>query len=383
MPFYLNDERAAAMESARQFAQEECAKWVEKCDKEEYFPIELMRRAGELGLLGIGIPEEEGGSGFDCVTLCLVAEEISKVLPAFGQIMMAHTGLTLQCLRHLQDEELRNKWLPAGCDGTAVGATCITEPCGNSDMSGWQTSAVRDGDDYIINGEKIFCTNIGAADFYLVNAKTADAIDISKGFGASMFFVEKGTPGVQVEKIEDKIGWRGSSTGTITFKDVRVPATNMIFAEHYSLGMQDARYELIAEGACALGIAEGAYDKALAFARSRTMPDGMPYYFRHETMRTRITEMKMEIETMRSMTYMYADMFDKGENVMPGYILIKPYTAKTACDVCSTAIDLFGGIGVCRDVDIERYWREAKVCMVGGGQYDIQLDSAGLVYGMM
>ena len=237
--------------------------------------------------------------------------------------------------------------------------------------------------DFCSNRSKIFCTNIGAADFYLVNAKTAETIDISKGYGASMFLIEKGTPGVNIEKIEDKIGWRGSSTGTITFKDVRVPATNLIFAEHYSLGMQDARYELIAEGACALGIAEAAHEKALAFARSRVMPNGMPYYFMHETMRTRLSEMKMKIESMRGMTYMMADMFDKEENVMPDYILIKPYTAAMACDICSTAIDLFGGIGVCRDVDIERYWREAKVCMVGGGQYDIQLDNAGLVYGAM
>lgn len=378
MPFYLNDERASAQEAAREFAERECAPLVEKVDKEDYFPRELFKRAGELGFLGIGVPEELGGSGFDCTTLCLVAEEISKVMPTLGQIIMSHTGLSVRSLLQMQDAEIQQQWLPGALSGDLVGVCCLTEPCGNSDMTGWQTTAVREGDEWVINGGKIFCTNVGEADYYIVAAKT-DEFDLTKGYGATSFLLPKGTPGVQVGKIEDKIGWRGSSTGCIDFTNVRVSDRYRVSMENLMLAMWDTGWELIAEGACGLGIAEAAYEKAKTFAKQRLMPDGMPYYYRHQTMRTRLTEMKTKIESMRGMVYMIADQFDRGEEYAPDFMMIKPYTAKMACEVCSTAMDMYGGLGICRDVEIERYWREAKVCMVGGGQYDIQLDQVGLM----
>ena len=338
MPFYMNEDREAIVEVARQFAEQDCAPLVDEIDQTDRFPIELFRKAGELGLIGIGVPEELGGSGYDITALCLVAEEISKVLPALGQIIMSHTGLSLMALRHLKDEATRNEWLPKAAQGQAVGVCCLTEPCGNSDMTGWKTTAVRDGDDWIINGGKIFCTNVGAADYYIVSAKT-DEFDLSKAYGATGFFVPKGTPGVTVEHIEDKIGWRGSSTGSIHFDNVRVPDKYMVGPEHLQLAIWDGRPELIAEGACALGIAEAAYEATKAYAKQRLMPDGMPYYYRHQTMRTRLTEMKMKIEAMRGFVYMYADMADKEENVIPNYMLIKPYTASVAQEIRSTNLD--------------------------------------------
>ncbi len=378
MPFYLNEDRAAVMEIARQFAQKDCAPLAEEIDREDRFPLELFRKAGELGLLGIGIPEELGGSGLDTTTLCLVAEEISKTLPALAQIIMSHTGLSLMSLMQLNDKATRDEWLPKAAQGKAVGVCCMTEPCGNSDMTGWKTTAVKDGDDWIINGGKIFCTNVGAADYYIVSAKT-DKMDLSKGYGATGFFVPKGTKGARVEHIEDKIGWRGSSTGSIYFDNVRVPDKYRVGPVNMHLAAWDSRPELIAEGACALGIAEAAYEATKTYAKQRLMPNGIPYYYYHETMRTRITEMKMKIEAIRGMVYMFADMADRGENVAPDFMMIKPYTASLAQDICSVAIDLHGGNGVCKECKIEKYWREAKVCMIGGGQYDIQMDSAGLM----
>lgn len=378
MPFYLTEEREAAQESARLFAVQECAPLVKKVDEEDYFPRELFERAGELGLIGIGIPESEGGSGFDCTTLCLVSEEISKVMPTLAQIMMSHTGLALHSLEGIEDADLRQQWLPGAAQGKLAGVCCLTESTGNSDMSNWQTTATKEGDEWIINGEKIFCTNVGEADFYIVAAKT-DTMDLSRAYGATGFLVPKGAPGVKVGKIEDKIGWRGSSTGSISFENVRVADNHRTSPVNLQFGTWNSGWELIAEGACALGIAEAAYEKAKAFAKQRLMPDGLPYYYRHETMRTRLTEMKMKIEAVRGLTYMYADMFDKGENISPDFMMVKPYSAAVATDVCSVAMDMYGGLGICRDVEIERYWREAKVCMVGGGQYDIQLDSVGLM----
>lgn len=378
MPFFMNEDRAAVLEVAREFVEKECKPLVREIDASDRFPIELFRKAGELGLIGIGIPEELGGSGMDLTTLCLVAEEISKVLPALGQIIMSHTGLSLMALGMVQDEEIKKKWLPDAAQGRAVGVCCLTEPCGNSDMTGWTTTAVKDGDEWVINGGKIFCTNVGAADYYIVSAKT-DEFNLAQGYGATGFFVPKGTPGVTVGHIEDKIGWRGSSTGSIYFNDVRVPDKWRVGPEHYQLAVWDSKPELIAEGACALGIAEAAYETVKAFAKQRLLPNGIPYYYAHQTMRTRITEMRMKIEAMRGMVYMYAAMADSSEPIGPEFMLIKPYTASVAQEICSTAIDLHGGIGCCRDYNIERYWREAKICMIGGGQYDMQIDSVGMM----
>ena len=378
MPFFMNEDREAVVEVAREFAQKECAPLVREIEETDRFPLELFRRAGELGLVGLTIPEELGGSGMDLTTLCLVAEEISKVLPALGQIMMSHTGLSLMALQQIQDKEVMKEWLPKAAQGQAIGVCCLTEPCGNSDMSGWKTTAVKDGDEWVINGGKIFCTNVGAADYYIVSAKT-DEFDFPMLYGATGFFVPKGTPGVTVGHIEDKIGWRGSSTGSIYFNEVRVPDAWRIGPEHLQLTCWDSRPELIAEGACGLGIAEAAYEATLKFAKERLLPNGVPFYYAHQTMRTRITEMKMKIEAMRGFVYMFADMADRGENVVPDFMLIKPYTASVAQEICSVAIDLHGGIGVCRDYDIERYWREAKIMMIGGGQYDMNIDRASLM----
>lgn len=378
MPFYLDEERKIVQEIARKYAETDLAPEVEKVDEEDYFPVELFRKAGEHGLLGFGIPEEQGGNGMDLTALCVASEEISKVMPTMGQIIMSHTGICLHYLPHLVDEATRKEYISGSCSGKYIGVSCQTEPCGNSDMTGQSTKAVKDGDDWIINGQKIFCTNVGVADYYLVTAIT-DTIDMSKAYGFTEFFVPKGTPGVSIGTIEDKIGWRGSSTGTIYFDEVRVPDKWRVGPAHGYFTL-DGSWELIAEGACALGIAEAAYEATLKYAKTRCMPNGVPYYYMHETMRTRITEMKMKIEAVRGMVYMIADMSDKGENVTPDYMLIKPYSALCAQDICSVAIDLHGGNGVCRDIKIEKYWREAKVCMIGGGQYDLLLDGAGLMY---
>ena len=378
MPFFMNEERQMVQDLARQFAEKELAPIVEKIDVEDIFPEEQFRKLGELGLLGFGIPEEDGGNGLDTTAMCLVAEEFSKVLPAFAQILMSHSGICVHYLPHLVDDKMREKYLRGACDGTYIGVSCITEPCGNSDMTGQRSRAVRDGDDWIINGEKIFCTNVGAADFYIAVVITTD-LDLAHAKGWTAFLVPKGTPGVTVTHIEDKIGWRGSSTGSILFEDVRVPDSWRIGPADYYFTL-DGTPELIAEGACALGIAEAAYEAVKDYAKQRRLPNGIPFYYAHGTMRTRITEMRMKIEAMRGMVYMIADKFDKGENVVPEFLLVKPYTASCSQDICSVAIDLLGGNGVCRDMKIEKWWREAKVCMIGGGQYDILLDQAGMQY---
>lgn len=378
MPFFMTPERQQVVDTARRFAQKELRPRAREIDRSDEFPVDLFKKMGALGFLGITLPEQYNGSGGDLTTLALVIEELSKECVGIAQNVIAHTCLVSQCLNTPATPEQKEKWLSKLTTGEKIGVYCFTEPCGNSNLAGWKTRAVRDGDDWVINGGKMFCTNVGVADYYYVCALTEGAMDPATMVGATTFLVERGTPGLRVGRIEDKVGWRGSSTGQVFFDEVRVPESHRISPLGMGLlcCLESPPFEMICEAASALGLAQHAYEKTLSYARERMDANGLSFYQKFETMRTRIVEMKMKIEALRAFVYSLTDMMDRGENVYPTVFTIKPYAFALAEEICSTAVNLHGGNGVVADTGIEQLWRDAKVGMIGGGQYDMMLDMA-------
>ncbi|HWQ74360.1 MAG TPA: acyl-CoA dehydrogenase family protein [Syntrophomonas sp.] len=383
MPHFMNEDRELIRNIAREFAEKEVRPLAAEIDRNETFPVELFKRCGELGFTSINVPEEYGGSGIDLTTFSIVIEEISKECATLGMCLIAHAALAVAVVAVGGSEQQKQKWLTPMASGEKIAAYCMTEPSGNADQSTWTCTATQDGDEYVINGTKIFCTNIGVSDYYIVKTVTGE-YDPAAGAGNTYFMVEKGTPGFTVGKLEDKVGWRGSATGTLYFKNVRVPAENMIgpFNQANTAIPHPVFYEMTSAGACALGIAEKAYSKTHTYTLSRVVKSGLPFYFYFETMRTRIGEMKMNIEAMRSLIYNQTTMVDNGEIDMPTIIMVKPYCFKAAENICSVAIDLHGGVGVVKETGVEQLWRDAKVGMIGGGQYDNLIDMAALMLGM-
>lgn len=382
MPHYMNEDRELIRNIAREFTEKEVKPVAGEIDKDDKFPVELFRRCGELGFTSVNVSEEYGGSGIDLTSFSLVIEEISKESATLAMCIIGHAALAATVINDAGTEEQKKRWLPPLVSGKSIGAYCMTEPTGNADPSMYSCTAVKDGKEWVINGTKVFCTNIGVADYYIVLTVTGEFNRVKKA-GRTFFMVEKNTPGFSIGKIEDKFGLRGSNTGTIYFKNVRVPEENMIgpFNSADSVAPQTLYYEMTVAGASALGIAERAYEKALNFSLARTIKTGTPYYYNFQLVRGKLTEMKMDIEAMRSFIYDQTTSIDNGEINIPVAILVKPYCYRKAEMICSLAIDLHGGIGVVKEAGVERLWRDAKIGMIAGGQYDYLIDVAGKVLG--
>jgi|GEM_PF-425842 len=382
MPHYMNEDRELIVSTVREFVENEVKPVAREIDTSDVFPLELFHRCGELGYTNINVPKEFGGSEIDLTTFSLIIEEISKESATLGMCLIAHAGLAATAVNYMGSDEQKAKWLVPMAQGTSVGAYCMTETTGLAERSMWSCRAVQDGDDWVINGKKIFCTNIEVSDYFVVLAVTGDTQPLVTP-PSTLFMVEKDTPGFSIGQIEDKVGWRGSSTGILNFDEVRVPAQNMLGPLHMGATCaQTALFEMPSAGACALGIAEAAYEMAFNFALNRTVGDGQPYYMYFESMRTRLQEMKLDLEAMRSFIYNVTTMIDNGEIDAPIAYMMKAYCFRRAESICSQAIDLHGGLGVVIDTGVERLWRDAKVGMIGGGQYDNLLDLAGKLTGM-
>jgi len=235
----------------------------------------------------------------------------------------------------------------------------------------WSCTATKDGDDWVIDGTKIFVSNIGVADYYVVKTVTGE-YDATTGAGQTHFMVEKGTPGFRVEKIEDKLGWRGSNTGVLRFDGVRVPALNKLGGFNLATAECPHIYycEFVACGGVALGMCETAYEMAFQYALKRPTKSGTPYYFVYESMRTRLAAMRADVDALRGYIYDRTSRIDEGEISMGHSLLVKAYAWRVAERVCSQAMDLHGAVGVVKGSGVERLLRDAKVGQIGGGQYE-------------
>ena len=368
--YKLTDEQLEMQQMFRDFAEKEVAPIAIEIDEEHRFPEENVAKMQELGFFGIPFDEEYGGIGLDTLTYVLAVEELSKVCASTGVILSAHTSLGADCINKFGNEEQKEKYLLPLASGEKLGAFALTEPDAGTDASGQKTVAVKDGDEYVLNGTKIFITNAGYADTYVVFAMT----DKSQGTrGISAFIVEKGTPGFEFGTKEDKMGIKASSTMELVFRDCRIPVANLLGEEGkgFKYAMQTLDGGRIGIAAQALGIAEGALNKAIKYVKERQQ-FGRPIA-KFQNSQFKLAEMAIDIESARHLVYKAATLKDAGESYTVAAAEAKLKAARVAMDVTTKAVQLFGGYGYVKEYEVERMMRDAKITEIYEGTSEVML----------
>ena len=369
MNFTLTKEQELVRQMVRDFAVNEVKPIAAEIDVTERFPMENVKKMGELGMMGIPFPTEFGGAGGDVLSYILAVEELSKVCATTGVILSAHTSLCASLINENGTPEQKEKYLRDLCTGNKIGAFGLTEPGAGTDAAGQQTTAVLDGDNYILNGSKIFITNGGVADTFIVFAMT----DKSKGTkGISAFIVEKGFPGFSIGKKEEKLGIRASSTTELIFENCIVPKENLIGKEGkgFSIAMKTLDGGRIGIAAQALGIAEGAYEESVKYMKERKQFGRSLSAF--QGLQWMIAEMETKIEAAKLLVYKAAWL---KQNKLPYSVdaaKAKLFAAEVAMDVTTKAVQLHGGYGYTKEYPVERMMRDAKITEIYEGTSEVQ-----------
>ena len=369
MNFTLTKEQELVRQMVRDFAVNEVKPIAAEIDVTERFPMENVKKMGELGMMGIPFPTEFGGAGGDVLSYILAVEELSKVCATTGVILSAHTSLCASLINENGTPEQKEKYLRDLCTGNKIGAFGLTEPGAGTDAAGQQTTAVLDGDNYILNGSKIFITNGGGADTFIVFAMT----DKSKGTkGISAFIVEKGFPGFSIGKKEDKLGIRASSTTELIFENCVVPKENLIGREGkgFGIAMKTLDGGRIGIAAQALGIAEGALEEAIKYMKERKQ-FGRPISA-FQGLQWMVAEMSTKIEAARFLVYKAAWLKENKQPYSVDAARAKLYAAEVAMDVTTKAVQLFGGYGYTKEYPMERMMRDAKITEIYEGTSEVQ-----------
>ena len=369
MNFTLTKEQELVRQMVRDFAVNEVKPIAAEIDVTERFPMENVKKMGELGMMGIPFPTEFGGAGGDVLSYILAVEELSKVCATTGVILSAHTSLCASLINENGTPEQKEKYLRDLCTGNKIGAFGLTEPGAGTDAAGQQTTAVLDGDNYILNGSKIFITNGGVADTFIVFAMT----DKSKGTkGISAFIVEKGFLGFSIGKKEDKLGIRASSTTELIFENCVVPKENLIGREGkgFGIAMKTLDGGRIGIAAQALGIAEGALEEAIKYMKERKQ-FGRPISA-FQGLQWMVAEMSTKIEAARFLVYKAAWLKENKQPYSIDAARAKLYAAEVAMDVTTKAVQLFGGYGYTKEYPIERMMRDAKITEIYEGTSEVQ-----------
>ncbi|QED49756.1 acyl-CoA dehydrogenase [Cytobacillus dafuensis] len=368
MNLRFTEEQEMMRKMVRDFAQSEIAPFVEKMEKGE-FPREILRKMGELGLMGIPIPEQYGGSEMDFTSYIIAINELSKVSATVGVILSVHTSVGTNPILYFGTEEQKQKYIPKLASGEYLGAFCLTEPSAGSDAGSLKSKAVKDGDHYIINGSKVFITNGGEADVYIVFASTNPELG-SKGVSA--FIVEKGTPGLVIGKDEHKMGLHGSRTLQLSFEDMRVSVENLLGeeGEGFKIAMANLDSGRIGIAAQALGIAEAALEAAAAYAKERVQ-FGKPIAAQ-QGIGFKLADMATAVEASKLLIYRAANLRQKGIKCGKEASMAKLFASRTAVEVTTDAIQVFGGYGYTEDYPVERYFRDAKITEIYEGTSEIQ-----------
>jgi acyl-CoA dehydrogenase len=369
MDFRFSEEHEMMRKMVRDFAQNEIAPFVEKMEQGE-FPREILKKMAELGLMGITIPEKYGGSEMDFISYIIAIHEISKVSATVGVILSVHTSVGTNPILYFGTEEQKQKYVPKLASGEYLGAFCLTEPGSGSDAASLKTRAVKQGDHYILNGSKVFITNGGEADTYIVFARTNPDETGSKGISA--FIVEKDTPGFIIGKDEHKMGLHGSRTVQLTFEDAKVPAENLLGEEGkgFKIAMANLDVGRIGIAAQSLGIAEAALEHAVQYAKERQQ-FGKPIAAQ-QGIGFKLADMATSVEAAKLLTYRAA--FLRANNLPCGKeaSMAKLFASRTAMEVAIEAVQVFGGYGYTKDYPVERFFRDAKVCEIYEGTSEIQ-----------
>jgi len=369
MEYLLTKEQILARELFRTFAEKEVKPLAQRVDEEEYFPYETVEKMSKLGMMGIPFPKELGGAGGDYLTYVMAVEELGRVCGTTSIILSAHTSLCCDPIYRFGTLEQKEKYLKPLARGEKLGAFALTEPNAGSDAGNQQTVAKLDGDFYILNGSKIFITNGGTADVFIIFAMT----DKSKGTrGISAFIVEKDFDGFKIGKVEEKMGIRGSSTTELIFEDCKVPKENLLGSEGmgFKIALQTLDGGRIGVGAQALGIAQGAIDEVLRYVKERKQFgksigafQGLQWY---------IADMITETEAARLLVYNAAMKKDRGILTSADAAMAKKYASDVAMKVTTQAVQIFGGYGYTKDYPVERMMRDAKVTQIYEGTNEVQ-----------
>ena len=369
MNFVLSEEHTMARTLFRTFAENEVKPLAQELDEQERFPTETVEKMAAYGFLGIPVPKEWGGQGADTLAYAICVEELSRVCATTGVIVSAHTSLCADPIRKYGTQEQKEKYLVPLAAGRSLGAFGLTEPGAGTDAAGQQTKAVLRGDHYILNGTKIFITNGGVADTYVIFAMT----DKSKGTkGISSFIVEKDFEGFSIGKKELKMGIRGSSTTELVFENCKVPKENLLGKEGKGFGIAMGTLDggRIGIAAQALGIAQGALDETVAYVKERKQFGRSISAFQNT--RFQLAGLKTRIEAARLLVYRAAYAKDHQDLYSQEAAMAKLFAAETAMEVTTKCVQLHGGYGYTRDYPIERMMRDAKITEIYEGTSEVQ-----------
>ena len=369
MDFKLSDEHILIKQTVRDFAEKEIGPRAEEIDATDQFPADIFKRMGELGLLGIPFAEAYGGGGGDYLSLLIALEEIARISGTVAIILDAQTSLCCEPIYLFGTEAQKKKYLPALVSGKKIGAFGLTEPDAGSDAGATRTRAVRDGNEWIINGQKQFITNGSLADVLVITAKTAP----EKGTGGiSAFIIEKGTPGFQVGRDEKKMGLKGSVTSQLFFENCRIPAENLLGKENegFKQFLTTLDAGRLAISAMAVGLAQGAFEKSVSYAKERVQFNKPIAEF--EAIQWMIADMATDIEAARMMVQRAAWLKGQGVRFTREAAMAKLFSTEVSERVCYKAIQIHGGYGYVRDYAVERMYRDQRLCAIGEGTNEIQ-----------
>jgi len=369
MNFEFSDTRVAIAHSIRDFAKKHIKPFMMDWDEHQTFPEDLFHKLGEMGYMGVLVPHEYGGSEMDYHEYITVIEEISKVDSSIGLSLAAHNSLCTNHILEFANEDQKKKWLPKLAHGEWIGAWGLTEHNTGSDAGGMSTTAVEDGDSYIINGAKNFITHGISGDVAVVIVRTGNKGD-SRGMTA--FVIEKGTPGFSSGKKENKMGMRASETAELIFVNCRVPKENILgkVGEGFIQSMKVLDGGRISIGALSLGIAKGAYEAALKYAKEREQFGQAIGKF--QAIGFKLADMATEIEASELLLHKAAHLKIKGEKMTKIGAMAKMYASEVCVKVANEALQIHGGYGYTKDFPVEKFYRDAKLCTIGEGTTEIQ-----------
>ena len=369
MDFNTTDRQNLFLQMIREFAEKEVKQLAAEVDETERFPMETVEKMAKLGIMGIPVPTEYGGAGADNVLYTMAVEELSRVCATTGVIVSAHTSLCCAPILEHGTEAQKQKYLPKLASGEWIGAFGLTEPNAGTDASAQQTTAVKEGDHYVLNGSKIFITNASAANVFIVMAMT----DKSKGTkGISAFIVERDFPGFSIGKKEKKMGIRGSATCELIFENCIVPAENLLGAEGkgFGIAMKTLDGGRIGIASQALGIAQGAMDETVRYVKERKQ-FGRPLA-KFQNMQFQLADMQTRIEASRLLVRKAAFRKDRKDNYSADAAMAKLFAAETAMEMTTKAVQYHGGYGYTREYPVERMMRDAKITEIYEGTSEVQ-----------
>ncbi len=369
LSFDLTEEQRAVREMVREFAESEIRPIAAEIDESHEFPRENVKKMAELGLMGMFVPEQYGGAGMDCLCYVIAIEELSRVCASHGVIASVNNSLVCYPLMAYANEEQKKKYLVPLAKGELLGAYCLTEPNAGSNAANQQTTAVLDGDHWVLNGSKIFITNAGPADILITYAATDRALGPK---GISAFIVESSTPGVRKGKLEKKLGIHASDTREIYYENARVPKANLFgeLNKGYTVALATLGGGRIGIAAQALGIAQASLEASVKYAGERVQFDRKIGEF--DAIRAMLADSAIEVDTARLLVYQAAWLRDQGRPHIKEASLAKWHASEAATRCANWAIQVHGGYGYLSEFHVERYWRDARICEIYEGTTEVQ-----------